>query len=83
MQVNKECLSVNVDVNMKEVRIIQYALKQLENNTNMDIMIDDMLVRELIQSFTNILNSNWVEEIRNTERKSEDTTIENKPIEIL
>ena len=83
MQINKECLSVNVDVNMKEVRIIQYALKQLENNTNMDIMIDDMLVRELIQSFTNILNSNWVEEIRNTERKSEDTTIENKPIEIL
>ncbi|MEK6881090.1 MAG: hypothetical protein AABY22_15835 [Nanoarchaeota archaeon] len=58
MQIENNDINIGVRLSLSEIRLIEYALKKVEDDTNPDLLFSD--ISNLLIEFKNILTKNWV-----------------------
>ena len=80
MIVNNKNMSINLDLDMSEIRLIHYALRKADgDNPLIDVQLSN--IEHIIGSFGNILKDNYVSEIE--EENQEELILQTPKIDIL
>jgi len=62
MEIENNNINLNVKLSLKEVRVMEYALRKAKEINGIDVLLSN--IDEMIGEFRKLLNDNWVAPIQ-------------------